>query len=87
MVNLNPLASGKPKLMLDVFNYDVAILCHKNPLDSYSVPIPSFHFNLFDSGGSWEFIFLTSAPSDLIDIAGYYALRNPVPLYTLSISI
>lgn len=28
------LASGKPKLMLDVFNYDVAILYHKNPLDS-----------------------------------------------------
>lgn len=28
------LASGKPKLMLDVFNYDVTILYHKNPLDS-----------------------------------------------------
>lgn len=28
------LSSGKHKLMLDVFNYDVAILYHKNPLDS-----------------------------------------------------
>lgn len=28
------LASGKPNLMLDVFNYDVTILYHKNPLDS-----------------------------------------------------